>query len=108
MGSVEQRRDHIFGDGRDSLTGCFLLLLTIVELCNDHDGRTGCFFLLFIDIIFVQVGLALVSFVALGLGMPIGNAVGNCVHKRTLKSGIALLLVVLGSYSLVYFVVNSQ
>jgi putative Mn2+ efflux pump MntP len=57
---------------------------------------------------FVAVGLALISFVALGLGMPIGNAVGNCVHKRTLKSGIALLLVVLGSYSLVYFVVNSQ
>ena len=67
------------------------------------------FFLgLLIFFCFCQVGLALVSFVALGLGMPIGNAVGNCVHKRTLKSGIALLLVVLGSYSLVYFVVNSQ
>ena len=108
MGSVEQRRDHIFGDGRDSLTGCFFFD-HIVELYNDHDGRTGCFFGgLLIFFCFCQVGLALVSFVALGLGMPIGNAVGNCVHKRTLKSGIALLLVVLGSYSLVYFVVNSQ
>ena len=39
----------------------------------------------------VDVGLALVSFVALGLGMPIGNYVGKSIEKNTLKSIMQLV-----------------
>ena len=104
MGPLEQRLAQFLGTGTTH-TGYFF---AIVETHNDHALVVLVCFLVLMFSLFFQVGLAMVSFVALGLGMPIGNAVGNCVHKRTLKSGIALLLVVLGSYSLVYFVVNSQ
>ena len=104
MEPLEQRLAQFLGTGTTH-TGYFFVIVENTQ--RPCIGRTGLFFV--IDFLFFfQVGLAMVSFVALGLGMPIGNAVGNCVHKRTLKSGIALLLAVLGSYSLVYFVVNSQ
>ena len=38
MGSVEQRRDHIFGDGRDSLPVVFFLTGQLVRTLR-NDGK---------------------------------------------------------------------
>jgi uncharacterized membrane protein YfcA len=42
------------------------------------------------------------------IGMPIGNWVGSRVKASTLKTGIAILLVILGIYSLVNFTIKEE
>ena len=52
------------------------------------------------------MGLGLLTCIALIIGMPIGNWVGRIVHAENLKLGIAILLVVLGTYSLINFTIR--
>jgi uncharacterized membrane protein YfcA len=56
----------------------------------------------------LKLGISLVSFLAMVIGMPIGNWVGSRVKASTLKTGIAILLVILGIYSLVNFTIKEE
>ena len=55
----------------------------------------------------VDLGLSLVTFIFLSLGMPVGTKLATKISKQWLKVIIAGLLVVLGGYALINFFVKN-